>query len=339
VITLHASVGTSASARFKDATRRLPLRELGMLPAIAVAIVIGAAISPAFLTANNLINVLQQSSELSVLVVAEALILLTGKFDLSLESIVGFAPMLAAWLVVRVSAGGQGAALPAPLGLLVLFATGAAVGAVNGLLVVKLRLNAFITTLAMLILLRGATLGIDNGRTLAQLPSAFTFLGDYVLLSLPLSVWVAGALFLVAGIVLRQHRLGRALYIIGGSADAARAAGIRVHRITLAVYIIGGLLAALAGLMFTGRLASVTANQGQNMIFTVFAAAVIGGISLNGGRGTMLGALSGVLLLGLISNILTLSQISSFWIQASQGAIILVALLFQRVTAGETDDS
>jgi simple sugar transport system permease protein len=336
---LQTRTAATVTSRFSAATRRLPWRELGMLPAIAVAMVIGTAVSPAFLTTGNLINVLQQSSELSVLVVAEVLILLTGKFDLSLESIVGFAPMLAAWLVVPASAGGQGAMLPSAVGLLVLLAAGAAIGAVNGMLVVRLRLNAFITTLAMLILLRGATLGIGNGQTLAQLPPAFTFLGDYSLLGLPLAVWVAGGLFLIAGLILRQHRLGRSLYIIGGNAEAARAAGIRVQRITFAVYVIGGLLAALAGLMFTARLASVTANQGENMIFTVFAAAVIGGISLNGGRGTMLGALSGVLLLGLISNILTLSQVSSFWIEASQGAIILGALLFQRVTTGETADT
>jgi len=337
--TLDATPSTSTFVRLRTVGHRLPLRELGMLPALALALVIGNAISPAFLTRVNLINVLQQSSELSVVVVAEVLILLTGKFDLSLESIVGFAPMLAAWLVVPVAAGGQGAALPAVVGLLILFGTGAALGAINGLLVVKLRLNAFIATLAMLILLRGATLGVANGRTLSSLPSAFTFLGDTSLLTVPLSVWLAGVLFMVAGVILRQHRLGRSLYLIGGNAEAARAAGIRVQRITIGVYVIGGLLAALAGLMFTGRLASVTANQGQNLIFTVFAAAVIGGISLNGGRGSMLGALTGVLLLGLISNILTLSQISSFWIQASQGAIILGALLFQRLTAGEIDDA
>ena len=337
--TLDISSGPSATLRLRTFGRRLPLRELGMFPAIALAVVIGAVISPAFLTRDNLVNVLQQSSEMSVVVVAEVLILLTGKFDLSLESIVGFAPMLAAWLVVPAAVGGQGVGLPAWAGLLILFATGALLGAINGLLVVKLRLNAFIATMAMLILLRGATLGVANGRTLSSLPPAFTYLGDTAFLGVSLSVWLSASLFIIAGVILRQHQLGRSLYLIGGNAEAARASGIRVQRITIGVYVIAGILSALAGLMFTGRLASVTANQGQNMIFTVFAAAVIGGISLNGGRGRMLGALTGVLLLGVISNILTLSQISSFWIQASQGAIILLALLFQRLTAGEVDDA
>ncbi len=153
-------------------------------------------------------------------------------------------------------------------------------------------------------------------------------------MGVPVSIWVAGLLYLFFGLFLRYHRLGRALYAIGGSAEAARAAGIRVERITWGVFVVGGLLAAVAGLMLTGRIASVVASQGQNMIFYVFAAAVIGGISLNGGRGRLVGALTGVLLLGILQNVLTLSQIAAFWIDAAYGAIILVALILARVTGG-----
>ena len=136
------------------------------------------------------------------------------------------------------------------------------------------------------------------------------------------------------GLFLRYHRIGRAIYAIGGNAEAARAAGIRVERVTWGIYVVGGLLAALAGLMLTGRIASVVSSQGQNMIFYVFAAAVIGGISLNGGRGRLLGALTGVLLLGILQNVLTLAEIAAFWIDAAYGAIILVALILARVTGG-----
>ncbi|KWX67090.1 ATPase [Mycobacterium sp. NAZ190054] len=310
-----------------------------MIPVIIAVIVIGALLNDAFLTQANIINVLQQSSELAILVVAEVLLLLCGKFDLSLESIVGFAPMVAAWLVVVPAAGGQGMVLNPYLGLLVLFGVGAAVGLANGLLVVKLGLNAFIATLAVLILLRGATLGVANGQTMSSLPAPMTYLGSTSMLGLPLAVWIAAAVFVGAGLFLRHHRLGRGVYAIGGNAAAARATGLRVDRLLIGVYISAGLLAALAGLLFMGRLASVTANQGQNMIFTVFAAAVIGGISLNGGRGSMVGAFTGVLLLALISNVLTLSAVSTFWIQAAQGAIILLALVLQRLTTGERDDS
>jgi simple sugar transport system permease protein len=136
---------------------------------------------------------------------------------------------------------------------------------------------------------------------------------------------------------LRYHRVGRALYAIGGNAQAARAAGIQVEPILWVVYVVAGVLSAIAGLMLTGRIASVVASQGQNMIFYVFASAVIGGISLNGGRGRLLGALSGVLLLGILQNVLTLSQVPAFWIDSVYGAIILFSLVLARVAGGAQD--
>ena len=327
-------------AAFRRRASSFRFRELTLLPAIGLAIIAGALISDAFLTTNNFLNILQQSSELSVLVIAESLILIAGKFDLSLESTVGLPPMLAAWLIVSdTTFGGSGFGLNVWLAIVVLFATGALIGAINGFLVVRLRLNAFIVTLAMLIFLRGVTLGITNGKTLFDLPRAFLYLGHGKWLGVPVSIWIAGILYLLVGLFLRYHRIGRAIYAIGGNAEAARAAGIRVERITFCLYVVGGLLAALAGLMLTGRIASVVASQGQNMIFYVFAAAVIGGISLNGGRGRLVGALTGVLLLGILQNVLTLSQIAAFWIDAAYGLIILIALIVARVTGGSTRET
>jgi simple sugar transport system permease protein len=134
--------------------------------------------------------------------------------------------------------------------------------------------------------------------------------------------------------MLRYHRLGRALYAIGGNPEAARTAGIRVERVTWGVYVLASLLAAIGGLVITGYVGAISANQGNGMIFTVFAAAVIGGISLDGGKGTMFGALTGVLLLGVVQNLLTLAQVPSFWIQAIYGAIILGSLMIARLTSG-----
>src|ERR1019366_7033313 len=141
--------------------------------------------------------------------------------------------------------------------------------------------NAFITTLGVLILLRGMTLGVTNGVTIYNLPSQFLYLGSADWMGIPASIWVTGMLYVVVGLFLSYHRLGRALYAVGGNANAARAAGINVERVTWSVFVVAGGLSACAGLMQTGRIASVTAIQGQNMIFTVFAAAVIGGIGLN----------------------------------------------------------
>jgi simple sugar transport system permease protein len=305
---------------------------------ILLAIFLGSFIHAAFLTTGNFLNILQQSSELAVLVIALSIILIAGKFDLSLESVVGLAPMMGAWLIVAdVNEGGSGVGLNPYLAIAVAFATGAAVGFINGFLVTKMKLNAFMATLAMLILLRGITMGMTDGKTLFSLPEEFLYLGTANWFGVPVSIWVAGILYIIFGLLLRYHRLGRALYAIGGNEEGARVAGINVDRVVWGAYVVGGLLAALAGLMLTGRIASVVTSQGQNMIFYVFASAVIGGVSLNGGRGRLIGALTGVILLGLLQNILILSQIAAFWIDAAYGAIILVALIFSWATSQRTE--
>ncbi|GAB5897705.1 ABC transporter permease [Mycolicibacterium mageritense] len=325
-----------ASPPWTQTVKRVLPRQLSgitLLPALVVVIIVGAVVNDAFLSRQNIINLLQQSSELSVVVVASTLILIVGKFDLSLESVFGLAPMVAAFLVSPLVIGGSGWNVNPFLAILACLAVGALVGVINGFLVVRLKLNAFITTLAALILLRGVTLGVSGGKTLFDLPEPMLFLGKTTFIGIPISILLAGGLFIVAGLVLRYHTFGRQLYAIGGNPDAARAAGISVDRTIRVVFVIAGVLAALAGLMLAGRVESVTAAQGQNLIFTVFAAAVIGGISLDGGKGTMLGALTGVLLLGCIQNILTLAQLPTFWIDASFGAIILVALIITRLTS------
>jgi simple sugar transport system permease protein len=180
--------------------------------------------------------------------------------------------------------------------------------------------------------------GATHGRTLFDLPGAFYGLMVITFLGLPLAVWLAALAFAIAGIMLRYHRLGRALYAIGGNPEAARAAGIRVERITWGVYVLAGVLASLGGLAITGYVGAISANQGNGLIFTVFAAAVIGGISLDGGKGTMFGALTGVLLLGVVGNLLTLAQVPSFWIQAIYGAIILGSLMVARFAGGQSQE-
>lgn len=311
------------------------IRELALIPVIIVLLIVGAFINPSFLTLTNLINVAQESAALGLVVVAETLILLTGKFDLSLQSTYGLAPMVGAFLIVSKEGQGLGTQWNPFVGIAIVLLVGLIVGAINGFLVIKVGFNAFIFTLAMLILLAGIQVGIVSGRTIYFLPDAFTYLGAQSILGIPVSVWVTGLIFLLASLFLKYHRTGRALYAIGGNVEAARAAGIHVDRIRIGVFIIGSVLAALAGLMTAGQVVAVTASQGNNLIFSVFAAAVIGGISLDGGRGRMVGALTGVILLALVTNILILSQIQTFWIDAATGLIILIALGLARVIGTE----
>jgi simple sugar transport system permease protein len=318
---------------------RLKLSSVALIPALVILLIIGNYTNDAFLQPANLLTILQQSSVLALLVLAESLVLITGKFDLSLESTVGLAPMIGGWLVTTTAIGGSGLMMNPYLAIAATLLVGALIGVFNGLLIVRLGLNAFIVTLSMLILLRGITLGMTSGKTLYDLPPEFTYLGSAVWFGVPASIWICGILFISGSLFMRYHRFGRALYAIGGNPDAARAAGIRVARVTSAAFVVASLLAAVAGLMLSGRLGAITAQQGSNLIFTTFAAAVIGGISLNGGKGTLAGALSGVLLLGIVTNILTFSQIASFWIDATFGAIILIAQSFVRLTGGERSQS
>jgi len=332
---------TTAAASFGSRLRGMNvsvLREVALLPVLVLLIVVGTLVSPAFFTVSNFAGIGEQSSALGVVVVGESLILLIGGMDLSLESTFGLAPMVAAWLIVPVAAYGAGTDLSPYLGILVLLAVGAVIGLVNGLLIVKGRLNGFIVTLGMTIVLAGLQNGIVKAQSLFNLPPAFSYLGAASIGQVPVSLIVAVVIFILTGLFLRYHRAGRAIYAVGGNQAAARAAGIKVERVKICVYVMGSVLAAVGGLMEAGRVSAVTGQQGygEGIIFSVFAAAVIGGVSLKGGRGNMVGAASGVILLGIVSDILDLAQVSNYWIEAIDGAVILFALFLARVVGGES---
>ncbi|MEY9844136.1 simple sugar transport system permease protein [Streptacidiphilus sp. BW17] len=323
--------------------RRLDLaryRDLSLVPVLLVLGLIGFIVSPAFLTSANLIGVAQQSTELSLLVLGEALILIVGRMDLSLESTIGLAPCIAMWLVLPAGGGrfpGLGL-LPTWTAIPVCLLVGALIGAVNGFLILKLRLNGFIVTLGGLTMLRGLQVAISQGQSIVEVPNSFLYLGETSWLGVPASVWICLLLFVGGGLALAWLRHGRALYAIGGNAEAARTAGIRVDRITWVVLILGSLLAAFAGVLYTGHYGSVSADQGSGWIFQVFAATVIGGVSLNGGRGTLFGALTGVLTLQLVVNVMTLAGVPPLWNQFLNGAIIIVALIISRYASGEKQE-
>ncbi|MEI5519883.1 ABC transporter permease [Streptomyces brasiliscabiei] len=319
---------------------RIPLarlRDLALVPAIIAIAIVGQIVNPVFLQADNLMNVLQTMSEIALLVLAQTMVLIVKKMDLSLESTMGLAPGVAAWLTIGSAGHGLGL-LPGAWSIPVTLAVGVLVGVLNALLIIRFGLNGFIVTLGMLIVLRGVLTGISGGQTFFQLPESMLYLGTAQWFGMPASIWLCLVLFAVAVVVLGWTSFGRSLYAIGGNVDAAKAAGIRTDRVLWIVIVTGSLLAALAGLLLSGRLASVASAQGNGYIFTVFAAAVIGGISLNGGKGTMFGAFSGILLLFMIQNVLTLAGVPAQWIGALNGLIILVALTISRITGGKVQE-
>ncbi|MEU4835067.1 ABC transporter permease [Streptosporangium sp. NPDC023615] len=336
--TLTPAAESAAPRRERPRVRLAGLRDFALIPAIVVIAVVGQTVNPIFLQADNLINILQTMSEMSLLVMAQTIVLVAGKMDLSLESTFGLAPGVAAWLTVAVGSGAGLGVLSGVWAIPVTLAVGALIGAVNALLIVRFGLNGFIVTLGMLIVLRGLLTGVSGGQTFFNLPPSMLYLGSALWLGVPASIWLCLLLFAFGVVLLGFTRYGRALYAIGGNVDAARAAGIRTGRVLWTALVGASLLAALGGLLLSGRLASVAASQGDGAIFTVFAAAVIGGVSLNGGKGTMFGAFTGILLLYMIQNVLTLAGVPAQWIQALNGAIILIALVLSRLTGGKVQE-
>ncbi|MGO4855588.1 ABC transporter permease [Phaeovulum sp. W22_SRMD_FR3] len=296
-----------------------------MYPVLVLLMIVGAFVAPAFLTSRNLINILEQVSVLGLTTIGLTFVVLIGRLDLSLEGIVGFAPMLAAVLLVPAASGGFGVELPSWMGLVIALGAAGLIGWFNGFMVVKVGLNPFISTLGLLVLLRGGILIISNGRSIYSPGPALTYLGSSKVLGMPTAVIVFIVVASIVGLVFQYHRYGRALYAVGGNEAAARAAGINVDRVIWSAFVFAALLSGLAGVLMTGRLDSAVTTQGEGIIFSAFAAAVIGGVSLGGGKGTIIGVVSGVLLIGVINNLLTLAQVPSFYVQASTGAVIIIA--------------
>ena len=307
------------------------LRDVSLLPVLVLLIVVGAIMSPVFLQADNFWGIGQAASSLALITAGEALVIMIGSMDLSLGGTYGFAPMVAAWLVVPSSAFGAGLNLNPYLGVLVLFLLGALVGFINGLLIVKAHLSAFIVTLGMLIGLAGVQEGVVKGQTISDLPAAFYYVGGNFWGQVPVSLVATVVVFIALGWFLRYRRAGRAIFAVGGNAQAARAAGINIDRVKIGVYMGAGVLGAMGGwLEMGGRPITASQGYGESIIFIAFVSAVIGGVSLLGGKGNMVGVATGVLVLSVVQNILDLKNVNPFWDEAVYGLVNLIVLVVAR---------
>ena len=304
---------------------------------VVVALIVFSVLSPKFLTPFNMVNTLWRVAALGLLVIGQAFTLITGNFDLSSESTMGLTAMVAALLLATVKNGGLGWEVNPLLAIAAMLAVGLLIGLANGLLITRLKMNNFIVTVAMMMIIRGAIYAISPGKSASFLPEAFDWLGGGTLVRLiqsngkPLVIPAAAVVmilsFVIAHLVTRYRRFGRNMYAIGSNRQAAESAGINAASVILAVYIISGFCAAMAGLLDAGRMDSATPRTGYGLIFPVQAAAVIGGISLLGGRGNMIGAFGGVLLWGIMDSGLNILQVSPFWIEVARGSLLLFAML------------
>lgn len=286
-------------------------------------------LSPRFLTTFNLVNILIHSAVLGIMVIGQSFTMITGNFDLSAESTLGLTAVVGAFLLAAAGPpqNGSGLELNPVLALAAMFGVGLLIGWINGFLITRLKMNNFIVTLAMLITLRGLTMVITEGKTVSGIPESFKWLGAGKLGPAPVSVLVLVVAFLVAALITNSTRFGRDLFAVGGNRNAALVSGIDPDRRIRQVYLVSGLMAAFAGWIMLGRLGVGATRIGEGMIFEIQAAAVIGGVSLFGGRGTMIGALGGVLLLSTIDSGLNLMRVSGFAINMIRGFVILLAML------------
>jgi ribose/xylose/arabinose/galactoside ABC-type transport system permease subunit len=287
--------------------------------ALLLLIIVFSILSDQFLTVSNWLNIIEQSAIIAICAIGATFVIITAGIDLSVGSVVALSGILSAGVIVRNG-------LPWWIALLVGIAAGTGIGLFNGLSVTRLGLSAFITTLATLSMGRGLTLAYSNGQTLFGLPPQYTFLGGGDILGVPMPILITILMFILGHLVLSRTVFGHQVYAIGGNREAARLAGIHVRRVELLVYLLAGILSGFAGILLTGRLAAALPTSATGLELEVISAVVIGGASLFGGRGNMIGTFFGVLTIGVLSNGLDLLNVSPFWVQFVQGAVIFLAV-------------
>lgn len=298
------------------------LRRYGIVLAFLVLMAVLSVLSPAFLTVSNLFNVAQQVSINAIMAAGMTFVILTAGIDLSVGSVLAFSGAVMAGLL---STG-----KPVLLGMAAGLSVGALLGLINGVVITRGKVQPFIGTLAMLTIARGLTLVYTDGRPITGLPDAFVWLGAGDVGRVPVPVIILALVFGASYVILTQTPLGRYIYAIGGNEEAARLSGVNVQFVKTLVYATSGLLSAVSAIVITGRLNSAQPTAGSGYELDAIAAVVLGGTTLAGGEGSVLGTLLGAFIIGVLNNGLNLLNVSSFYQQVVKGVVILLAVLLDR---------
>ena len=307
-----------------NAFRRVTGQREFMIGAIVLCVVVAMSFaSPYFLSTGNILALLLGLSIEAIIAVAMTNLMVSGGFDMSVGSIVAFTGAASATLL----AAGMPIFVAVAAGLVL----GAAIGLFNGLIIAKIGINPFVTTLSSLSLFRGLTLILTKGRNISGLPDGFKAIGQTTVLGVQTPILIAAFLIIVGDILLRRFRFFRQSYYIGGNERAARLSGIAVDRMKTLAYVLTGLFAGLAGIVMTSRLGAASMTAGTGLELRVITAVIIGGASLQGGEGTVLGAFLGSLLMALITNALTLLGVDVYWQTFVIGGTLLAAVLIDQL--------
>ena len=305
------------------------IRQYGLLIVFGIICLIISLITPQFLTVSNLTIIVTQVSINALLAFGVTFVIITGGIDLSLGSIVAVSGVTSAMLAHPDS---YPVLIPIIMGLL----AGLLMGVFNGFIITKSKIAPFIVTLGTMTIGRGLALILSDGRPVSNLSDSFNYLGSGTVLGIPVLILIFILVFALCSIVLSKTILGRYIYAIGGNEQAARASGINIDRVKLSVYSISGLLAGLAGILLASRITTGQPNAGAGFELDAIAAVVIGGTSTAGGRGTMVGTLIGVLLIGVINNGLDLLNVTSYYQQIVMGIIIIGAVVLDSLNQKST---
>ncbi|MDH2335043.1 ABC transporter permease [Clostridium perfringens] len=279
-------------------------------------------VTPNFLSVSNITNVFTQVSVNAIIAIGMTFVILTGGIDLSVGSTLAISGAVGA-SIVKLTGN-------VFLAIIVAAVIGIAVGLINGLLVSKGKLQAFIVTLATMTIFRGATLVFTDGTPISKLPEAFVKIGNGKIGFMPIPVIITIIIAIIAVYALSQTRFGRYLYALGGNEDASRLSGINTDKIKTLVYVVSGFASAIAGVIITSRIGSASPNAGTGFELDAIAAVVIGGTSLAGGEGTITGTLIGALIIGVLNNGLNLMNVSPFYQSIVKGLVILIAVLLDK---------
>lgn len=298
------------------------VRELGLLVVLLLIVAVVSVQVPRFLTVSNIEQILLSVAILAIVAVGETLVVLTRSVDLSVGSIVGFAAFVAANLFKQQP--GTNLLVAILLGC----ALGLVLGAVNGLIVTVGRVPAIIVTLGTLYVYRGLDFVVAQGTQVSasDVPDSYLSLATTQILGIPALLLFAAAIALIFAYLLRSTRSGRELYAIGSNPEAARLVGIRSNLLVFGAFLLSGLLCGFAGVLWGARFATVDATAATGLELQVIAAVVVGGVNIFGGSGTILGAVLGAIVLGTVDDALNLLRLSQFWLQAIDGAAILIAV-------------
>jgi rhamnose transport system permease protein len=302
-------------------------RELGIVAALALVVIVTTAYNPRFLSAQSVRDLLLNASIIALLTVGQTLVVITRNVDLSVGSVLG----LTAFMTGNLFVGRPG--LPVVVALLAGLLLGAVCGAVNGGVTAVGKVPSLVVTLGTLYVFRGIDYAWAGGRQInaADLPESLLTLGSDRLLGVPYLVAITVLLVAVAAYALRSYRAGRELYAIGSNPDAAVLAGIPVGRRLLAAFVLSGAVAGLAGVLFTARYGTVDATAGTGFELQVISAVVVGGVAIFGGSGSVVGAALGALLLSTIGSAIVVLRVPSFWQQAIVGALLIGAIALDRL--------